>query len=597
LYQAFIPYRLNYKCLASNEFSTKGFVDYPPAVTKEHFAQKNAEVRGMEKKQSQSDLIFKLATLYSEDSGLSVEEESMGLHKMPEEDMLEEIERLEKIKVLKAEIKKETEGRYELKNLWREVFGYHVYEQPEYADYFFHYAMGGLFFHDFVLSREGGLVEEDIRVHPSIIGPTGIGKSEANDFVANTVTQIPKKIYQDPVTGDIEEEFFTCIPVGKMTDAGLIGTVETDLDLMQTQRKINRTITNKDGTVRPNPNYRNPVTEGVLQKGDFVIVDEAEKVFKPNKDSDQVQQIFRTAMNRYGSKTNILRNDSAKCAGKVEYPCSASISMTSFKLKAFNDIFLTGGLMQRGILFIDEEDEEKKNKITDQLADSYETNPDEETRIKREYEKERTELLVTKITELKKRTMTWTTAEWHPELRKKMEMVGKENKELIKEYVRKSVDTRKMTIAQQRVFQSNQQRLVGQLIKLAAHNAISENGRIRIEKSDIDLAYLEVLRRQADSISDYLKSTITETKEDDAFNREKMILVNILKVHPNGISKEDLNILLMDRWNLSRPTVIKHLKTFLGKKVFEEKQSGKGAEKLCFLVSPTRANWEVEESK
>jgi len=488
-------------------------------------------------------------------------------------------------KEVKEDVEEQTEGKYELKKLWRKVFSNYVFKQPVYADFFFHCVMGGLFFHDFKIVRNG-IVDEDIRVHPVIIGPTGIGKSEANDFIMKIVNKIPKRLYID-AEGNRIMEHFVSEPLGKATDAGMIGTVETELDIMQKQRKIFPTKKTKDGKIEPNPLYTDPVVAGVLKKSDFVVVDEAESIFKTGKDNIGIQRILRTAMNRYGSKQNILANDSAKCKGRVKFNCSASVVMTSFMVKEFDETYHKGGLLQRVLLFIDFEDTEKRKGIANKVAASYSTEVNFEVQKKREEARRDYEKLVNKLIKIKKKEMIWTSEQWDPKKRKEMK-ISNDTCALIYKYAIQLIDI-PLTVSQQEIYHSTLVRTINSMFRLSVHNAISEE-RKTIIKSDVDLVFEEIMVKQADSISDYLRKSMGNTEEDKLFDKNKQILVRTLKQFPKGMQKSELNEIMMKKWNVGRNRTISNLKRMEERKVYETLKGDK-AEKICKLIGGINPSW------
>ena len=239
--------------------------------------------------------------------------------------------------------------------------------------------------------------------------------------------------------------------------------------------------------------------------------------------------------------------------------------------------------MQRGLLYIDFDDMDKKDKITNKLANGYNTQPtDKELEVRKVCVRKLKEL-VTEINKVKKKLMTFTKETWDEKDRKSM-VISLELTQLARKYVKKSITEISviLTVSQQEAYGGNAPRLLNILFKLATHNALSD-GRLIINKTDIDLAYEEVLIEQAECISEFLKSSMGETDEDKEFERNKRILINELKLYPKGVQKSKLNDIMKTKWNTGKNKTIYYLKKLEERKVFESKK-GERSEKICFLL-------------
>ena len=570
-------------------------------------------------KNEESKLISILDNLYYQYDEHSAEEHyGAEIYSASKEELQKEIEKIKKMLQTRKEIDKNISGKYQIKKDWDESFNNHIFEQPEYSSFFFHFVMGGLFFHDFRISYNQ-VKDDDIRVHIGIIGPTGIGKTESNNYCIKLVKEIPKRKYTK-ASGEEVTEYFEAEVAGKSTDAGLIGSLETDLYVKQIEQGIKPFITRNGETV-PNPRYIDPIQKGSFWKDDFLVIDEAEQVFKQNKDSEQLQLTFRRAMNRYGDAGQELSNNAIKCRGLVKFNSTTSISMTSYFIKEFNTTYFQGGLMQRMLLFIDYEDREKRKKIAERIKDSMinfidnDENESEQQLYKRineifeknkEFAEKRIQLrerVKQKIIERKLKYMTYKEAKWNPNDRKQLLLspsVVNRAEELIDEVL--SIP---LTISQQEQLETQRTRLLPILIKCASHYAILEDDRevyindklfgIKIAVEDVEMAFKTVIIPQSNSVSDFLKMNLKTTDVDKNFEEFKRKLIKCLKKVPQGMSKTELNKLLCkpENWGMSESWNITMLKKMEERGIIGVVKTGNKNERLVKLINrkEERPNW------
>jgi len=462
--------------------------------------------------------------------------------------------------------KKEVKGRYILKDLWRKFYDSVIIEQPLYRELYFYTLVGQIFFWDFKIVAKHK--DEDLRIHPVLIGPTGTGKTESSNLIADVIVCIPRRKY-------INAESFECIDCfkvrfpKKLTDAALIGSYDSAIFQTQRVKKI------KEGDER----FINPIIFGTFQENDLVIFDEAEIIFKPGRFSEQVQTHLRTVMNRYGTPGNALSNDSLRAKDFVYYNPSCSIIMTSYYLVEFETTFMEGGLMQRTALVIEEEDPEKRSKIQDEQISSVEDDNEEKFRKRLEEFKELKLQFIDKLTGLKLKTLTYRE-DWKPEYRKKVSFPEdvREKIRLYKEEIRSVIP---LTIVQKEKFDSMLGRMVLVFFKFCALNAIID-GRIKVNVEDVDESFL-LIRELAISSAEFIKTHTISPKQEEAYSKMERDVIMVLS--KKELPKVEFNKLMGKIWGVSEPTAINRLKKFRDAGIFDERLSGIGNQKICKLRS------------
>jgi len=475
------------------------------------------------------------------------------------EDILSQLK--EKLSVVEK-ARKETKGRYKIKDAWREFFDQVVIEQPLYRELYFYTLVGQVFFHDFKIVAKHK--DEDLRIHAVLIGPTGIGKTESNNVLAEVIVCIPKRKYFGE-DGEVVDYFKVSFPK-KLTDAALIGSYDGAVFKEQKSKKI------KEGDER----YVNPVIWGTFYENDFVIFDEAEIVFKPGRHSEQVQTHLRTVMNRYGTQGNLLSNDNLRAKDFVRYHPSCSIVMTSYYLIDFQTTFMEGGLMQRTALVIEEEDPDKRGKIQDEQINSVEDESDNSFKERLEEFKQLKQNFINLLTDLKLRTMTYHE-DWDKSYRK-MISFPKEVKKKIRKYKDEIRDVIPLSASQKEKFDSMLGRLVLIFFKFCALNAIID-GRQCVDEGDVDESFL-LIRELAISSAEFIKSH-TEGKQDEKYSKMEKDVITVLT--RKELTKGELNDQMKKIWGVSEPTVISRLKRLKDVGIYEERFSGDKSKKVCKL--------------
>lgn len=324
-----------------------------------------------------------------------------------------------------------------------------------------------------------GSIEEDIRVHVCAIMPSGTGKSEANDFLYQFAVRNGKKYYS----------------IERFTDAILTGSIKRNVQ----DRNVAK------GYKEGDAGWKDPSTPSVLTAYDYVVSDEGESILKSSKQTEGAQRLLQKAMNRFGSEGNLLTNNLID--GEVSARPDCSIAITSYYLDEFKDTLLERGLMQRMIVYIQEEDAERRTRIIDRIIGdiaSFETDKSE-AYLDIEQKKEKSDklyaIMVDEINRLKK-------------LHKDTEYVVmmKESKPVLRASIDQLRDIIPMLVGQKQIWESMISRLTVNILKISAIYALAD-GRDYINAEDTKKAsalMLETMR----SVAFFLKDNV-QTKLDN----------------------------------------------------------------------------------
>jgi hypothetical protein len=244
------------------------------------------------------------------------------------------------------------------------------------------------------------------------------------------------------------------------------------------------------------------------------------------------------------------------------------------------------------LLYIDFENKKKRKKIRNMLINDCVTEKKEEDIVRNEIKKQKMSKLITELIELKEKFMINKAETWKPEERKPI-VLPKNVGEQVDGYVSSLLQDTSMTISQKEIYESTELRLAMMILRLATHNAISE-GRLILNETDVKLAYEDVILQQSDCVAEFLRQTVTDTRKDDEYRKQRNYCINALKQYPKGIQKTELRKLLKNKINVTWSKIDLLLETFEEEKLFEIRP-GAGAEKICFLVGPHKASWERED--
>lgn len=360
--------------------------------------------------------------------------------------------------------------------LWNRLWDMRIESQPVMREIYSVLALSQVFKKTKIFR---GSIEEDIRIHACIIMPSGTGKSEGNDFLYQFSKRNGKKYYS----------------IERFTDAILTGSIKRGILERNTSKGY------KEGDA----GWKDPTTPSVLTTNDYVVSDEGESILKSSKQTEGAQRLLQKAMNRFGSEGNLLTNNLVD--GEVEARPDCSIAITSYYLDEFKDTLLERGLLQRMIVYIQEEDELRRTKIIDRIIGdiaSFETDKDEayaDILVRKEKSDEYYQALTEEVNRLKK-------------IHKDTEYVVmmKESKEILRESIDELRNIMPMLVGQKQIWESMISRLTVNILKISAIYALAD-GRDYINADDTKRAsalMMETMR----SVAFFLKDNV-QTKLDN----------------------------------------------------------------------------------
>jgi len=251
----------------------------------------------------------------------------------------EELQQQKEFLLRKKEFKEKSATTHERNflRIWRELWDVWIEAQPVLRELYALVAVSQLLKH--VKIYRG--IEEDIRIHVCAIMPSGIGKSDANDILAN-FARIAKLKYAS---------------VDRYNDAVLTGSID--------KQAIDHNIKYK--LKKGDKEWIDPYSPSILETNNFVVYDEGENVLKPTQATEGAQRLLQKAMNRYKSEGNKITN--TLVGYKVACYPSCSVVITSYYLDEFRETLLHRGLLQRMIVYIQEESEERRSQIINRIID------------------------------------------------------------------------------------------------------------------------------------------------------------------------------------------------------------------------------------
>ncbi len=384
-------------------------------------------------------------------------------------------------------------------DIWRKLWNARIESQPVLREIYALVALSQIF-KDVKIFRGG--VEEDIRLHACAIMPSGTGKSEGNDFLYQFSVRTGKKYYS----------------IERFTDAILTGSIRRNV--------MDRNVAK--GYKEGDKEWRDPYTPSVLTVHDYVVSDEGESILKSTKATEGAQRLLQKAMNRYGSEGNILTNNLID--GAVEAKPNCSIVITSYYLDDFRETLLHRGLLQRMIVYIQEEDEERRTKIIDRIiADiaSFKSDKSEAYSIIDEKKSASNELYARLVAE------TNALRKFHGDTN---HVIMQDDAKIV---LRSSIDELRnimpMLVGQKQIWESMISRLTVNILKISAVYALT-NYRDYISEDDAKKAsalMLETMR----SVAFFLKDNVQTRLDSKALQ-----LYNKLKAKKVG------HFMTMDEW-------------------------------------------------
>lgn len=368
--------------------------------------------------------------------------------------------------------------------LWMELWKKKIKNQDDVGELYC-LSVASQIFRDVKIMRG---VEDDIRIHPCVIMPTGSGKSEGNTFIADFCQRCP----HIGLTAAIPEEY---------SPATMIGTMNNSI----IQSNIMAKARDED-----DPDWRDPERKGLLGTTNFIIFDEGENILKTSSRTEGMQRILQHAMNRYGSATNTVTNDVVN--GTVVCNPNCNIFISSYYLEEFKTTLLDRGLLQRMVILFKTNNDIDRCAIEEHILGGIEE-LDEGEDISDAFNRissKRQEL--DKIyTELEKEATRLVVRHQSTEyivLKKGVANKIKENKDLIREIVPN------MTMYQEDIWEAMVSRLTPTFIKISAIYALMDY-REYITAQDVEKAS-RILMRSMQSIAGFMMSKISSNQQSDA---------------------------------------------------------------------------------
>lgn len=385
-----------------------------------------------------------------------------------------------KLKFVKTS-RKQSKEKSSFLQIWRSYWCSIIVDQPIVCELYAMCAISQLLKRVRVI-KSGG-VEDDIRINPCIIVPSGTGKSEGNDALATFAHQVG----------------LTYTTVDRYNDASLVGSVNKQA--IEWNIKHNK----KEGQ----QGWLDPDEKGILRKSDFVVFDEGENILKTTKDTEGAQRYLQKAMNRYGSEGNYISNTLVGYEVGGHPSCSAVI--TSYYLDEFQETLLDRGLLQRMIVLIQNENYELRTNIIKSIIGSiptFEDNPDETLEYIAEIRSKRDEYIQTMREEaLKLKDFHATT---------RFIVAKKDAIKVMDEGISQIRNLMPFMTGQKQIWESMVTRMAVNLLKLSAVHAMIHY-RTFISVDDVRYA-TNIMMQCMTSVGFFLKENVTTESDKKTMN-------------------------------------------------------------------------------
>lgn len=355
---------------------------------------------------------------------------------------------------------------------WREKWNNAIINQDVPCDLYC-LAFLSQIFRDVTIYR--GTTREDLRLHICLIMPSGTGKSEGT----NILCELAEKVGLN----------YTIIV--RYTGAILAGSIDSKAIDSNIKKKL---VPGMEG-------YLDPKKPSVLEKFNFACFDEGEAILKSTTTTEDAQRILQQAMNRHGSAANTISNDLV--GGTITSNPNSSVIITSYYLQEFKETLLNRGLLQRMIVYIQEESNARRIDITNKIIDeipSY-TNDISEAYAKQEELEARNERINQSIINEVARLR-----EYHKDT--KTIVVNEAVKDIIRESVESLRNNMPYLTYQNDIWQSMISRLTVNVVKISAIFALM-NYRTSIEEWDARAA-TNLLMKTMETVGFFLKKNITK---------------------------------------------------------------------------------------
>jgi len=161
---------------------------------------------------------------------------------------------------------------------------------------------------------------------------------------------------------------FTEITLGLQKPNGQHCQVEK-LGRLSVPALINTAIVGKNGKPKiDNDTGRMKMKDGVLAETDFVVLEESRQLLKPGKDNEEIQEIFMTVCEPYGSSSNVYNKRLMEYTHPVETRSPTSWIGTTRPLGKIKDVLTISGLLQRTLFYPREVDNATRAEMNKRAA-------------------------------------------------------------------------------------------------------------------------------------------------------------------------------------------------------------------------------------
>lgn len=438
-------------------------------------------------------------------------------------------------------------------DLWMQLWRMQIVEQDDVGELYCLAVASQIFRH---IKIRRGMTEDDLRIHPCVIMPTGTGKSEGNTFVA----QFCNRCNAVDLTAALPEEF---------SNATMIGTMNKSIIASNLALKV------PEG----HKDWRNPEREGLLKNTNFILFDEGENILKPSQRTEGIQRILQHAMNRHGSATNTVTNDLVD--GVVSCNPNCCIFITGYYQDEFKNTLLDRGLLQRMVIIIKDSSDIDRYKIEKHIMGSIrevDNDEDVERAMQSTYDDIcEVNALYNRLNKTVGNLNIRHESTEYVFMKKGVTAKIEEYKNLIREIVPN------MTTYQNEVWETMVSRLTPSFIKVAAIYALLD-GRRYIEEKDVTKAY-KILMQSMQSIASFVMSKISSTQTSDATSGMYNRLVGIPKFKRAKLTREQWIDGLIVTFGMSPSKAEKLIRDLiLTQKLLIKKELGKPNEKFLQLA-------------
>lgn len=217
---------------------------------------------------------------------------------------------------------------------WQECFSKVSFHNEILGQCLFHVAIGQALRNKNIYFEDGSQV--DYRINVLSIQDSGSGKSKSLGFLTEVMLKIQPKI--------------KIHKLGRMNPASLINTYAID----------------RKGNIVIDENGIEQVKFGILEEFDFIYSEEGRSILDYSKEAFELQEMFMTAIETIGSKSNIYTKTLTNYIVPCETTSRASFVIVSRPFGKIKQTLIESGLMQRFIFYPRElkySDRQEMNKI------------------------------------------------------------------------------------------------------------------------------------------------------------------------------------------------------------------------------------------